>query len=171
MNHAVRTGRPLTPDEDALNPVLRAVRASFVTLHRHGALRGCTGSLEAVQPLALDVARTTCSSALSDPRFHPVSVVEVDDVDIEISVLSPLEPMTVRDETDLLAQLTPLVDGLVLAAGARRATFLPKVWEQLSSPQRFVAELKRKAGLPADFWSSGMTFYRYHTETFAEPVT
>lgn len=169
--HGVRTGRPLTLDEQCLSPVLRAIRASFVTLHRHGALRGCTGSLEAVQPVALDVARTACSSALADPRFHPVTAGEIDRLHIEISVLSPLEPMTVRDEADLLAQLVPETDGLVLAAGIRRATFLPKVWEQLPSPRTFVSELKRKAGLPADFWSSDMAVYRYHTETFAEPAT
>ncbi len=171
MNHAIRTGRPLNPDEETLDPVLRAIRASFVTLHRHGALRGCTGSLEAVQPLALDVARTACSTALSDPRFFPVSVEEVSEIDIEISVLSPLEPMTIRDEADLLDQLIPEVDGLVLTAGPRRATFLPKVWEQLPSPLAFVTALKRKAGLPDDFWSQEMSVYRYHTETFAEAAT
>jgi AmmeMemoRadiSam system protein A len=171
MSQAVRTGRPLQPDEDALSAALREIRASFVTLHRHGDLRGCTGSLEAVQPLALDVARTACSSALSDPRFYPVTAAELDGIDIEISVLSPLTPMTVRDEADLLGQLVPEVDGLVLMAGIRRATFLPKVWEQLPSPREFLCALKRKAGLPADFWSRDMAVYRYHTETFAEPAT
>jgi len=171
MTHAVRTGMQITPDTSSLNPALRAIRASFVTLHRHGALRGCTGSLEAVQPLALDVARTACSSALSDPRFYPVTAVELDDIDIEISVLSPLTAMSVRDEADLLDQLIPEVDGLVLTAGPRRATFLPKVWEQLPSPKAFVTALKRKAGLPDDFWSEAMAVYRYHTETFAEPAT
>jgi len=171
MTHAVRTGMPITPETSSLNPALRAIRASFVTLHRRGALRGCTGSLEAVQPLALDVARTACSSALSDPRFYPVTAEELDDIDIEISVLSPLTAMSVRDEADLLDQLIPEVDGLVLTAGPRRATFLPKVWEQLPSPKAFVTALKRKAGLPDDFWSGAMAVYRYHTETFAEPAT
>lgn len=171
MTSAVRTGRPLNPDQASLSPALRAMRASFVTLTRGGALRGCTGSLEAVAPLALDVARTACSTALSDPRFHPVAPAEVEDVLIEISVLSPLTPMTVRDEADLLTQLAPDVDGLVLAAGPRRATFLPKVWEQLPSPRAFVEALKHKAGLPADFWSADVKLYRYHTETFAEGAT
>ncbi|MGE3462466.1 MAG: AmmeMemoRadiSam system protein A [Pseudomonadales bacterium] len=168
MTHAVHTGVALSPDEEDLNPALRAIRASFVTLHRHGTLRGCTGSLEAVQPLALDVARTACSTALADPRFYPVTATELADIDIEISVLSPLTPMTVRDEADLIAQLRPEVDGLVLTMGSRRATFLPKVWEQLPSAKAFVAALKRKAGLPEDFWSTGMAAWRYHTETFAE---
>jgi len=170
MTHAVRTGLPLTPDTDSLNPALRAIRASFVTLHRDGALRGCTGSLEAVQPLALDVARTACSTALSDPRFYPVTAAELDDINIEISVLSPLTAMSIRDEADLLEQLIPEVDGLVLTAGPRRATFLPKVWEQLPAPKAFVTALKRKAGLPDDFWSAAVAVYRYHTETFAEPA-
>ena len=75
-----------------------------------------------------------------------------------------------RDEVDLLEQLRPGHDGLVLQAGAYHATFLPKVWESLPTPRRFVGELKRKAGLPADFWHEDIQLFRYHTETFGEPA-
>ena len=171
MIHGVCTGQPLSPEEGNLSPALMATRASFVTLRRGGELRGCTGSLEAVEPLALDVARTACSTALADPRFPPVDRDEVSTVHIEISVLSPLTALTVDDEDDLLERLQPGVDGLVLTSGLRRATFLPKVWEQLPCPRTFVAALKRKAGLPEDFWSERIGLYRYHTETFAEAAS
>ena len=95
---------------------------------------------------------------------------ELETVHIELSVLSPLRPFPVRDEVDLLEQLRPGHDGLVLQAGAYHATFLPKVWESLPTPRRFVGELKRKAGLPADFWHEDIQLFRYHTETFGEPA-
>ena len=167
--HGVRTGVPLPLDPEKLSGQLAETRAVFVTLRRHGQLRGCTGSLEARLPLAVEVARTACATALSDPRFPPVSAAEIHDISIEISVLSPLTPFPVRDEADLLARLVPGVDGLVLEAGPYQATFLPKVWEDLPSPRDFVAELKAKAGLPRNFWSPDIAFHRYHTETFAEP--
>lgn len=168
MIHGVDTGAPLHPEESVLTPALAAFRASFVTLMLGGELRGCTGSLEATQSLALDAAESACYSALSDPRFSPVQASEVADIAIEISVLSPLKPMPVRDEQDLLNQLIPGLDGLAIEVGLHRATFLPKVWEHLECSERFLKALKHKAGLPEDFWSDNVRLFRYHTETFAE---
>ena len=168
MIHGIRTGTPLQIEPESLSDRLSEARAVFVTLRSHGRLRGCTGSLEARSPLAVEVARTASATALADPRFRPVTPAEIDEISIEISVLSPLEPFPVRDEADLLARLVPGVDGLVLEAGPYHATFLPKVWEDLPSPRDFVAELKAKAGLPRNFWSPDITFHRYHTESFAE---
>ena len=164
----VETGRALSVDTGALPSTLLEVRCSFVTLHRRGELRGCTGSMEPLRPLAIDVAEVACQTALMDPRFFPVQPEELAEIDIEISILSPLEAFPVASEAELLARLQPGIDGLVLELGPRRATFLPKVWDSLPVPGDFVSELKRKAGLPADFWSDEVVVHRYHTETFAE---
>ena len=168
MTSGVETGAPLDVDLRSLPAVLTQNRASFVTLRRFGELRGCTGSLQASQPLAVDVAKTACQTALCDPRFNPLQTTEVDETHIEISVLSPLTPIEVDTEAQLLATLLPEVDGVVLEAGHRRATFLPKVWEQVPDAQSFLGELKHKAGLSQNYWSSDIKLYRYHTETFSE---
>ena len=166
--HGVRTGEPLPIQTDGLPAALLDVRCSFVTLRRLGELRGCTGSMEPCQPLAIDVAEVACRTALADYRFHPLQAEELDEIRIEVSVLSPLQPLPVASETELLARLQPGIDGLVLEFGPYRSTFLPKVWDNLPSPRKFVGELKRKAGLPPDFWSEEIVVHRYRTESFAE---
>jgi AmmeMemoRadiSam system protein A len=166
--HGVQTGSPLAIDHRLLSPTLSAVRASFVTLRLAGELRGCTGSLEAVQPLALEVAESACRTALSDPRFPPVQARELTRISMEIAVLTPLETLTVEDEADLLTRLNPGVDGLVMDFGSSRSTFLPKVWDHLPDPRSFVGELKLKAGLPRDYWSPDVVCFRYRTENFEE---
>ena len=171
IHRAVRIGEPLAVDVGRLPPALGAIRSAFVTLLRAGELRGCTGSLEPSEPLAVHVAHVACRTALYDPRFLPVRPDEVDALEIEISVLSPLTEFPVASEADLLSRLQPGVDGLVLKAAGRSATFLPKVWESLPAPRQFLAELKAKAGLPADYWSSDVRLFRYRTETFSDVET
>lgn len=168
IEHGLDCGAPPPIALDGLTPALCAWRASFVTLTTHGSLRGCIGSLEARRPLAEDVAGNAFDTAFSDPRFAAVQARELATIDIEISVLSPMTLLPVADEAQLLELLRPHLDGLVLAEGPRRATFLPKVWESLEQPSVFVAELKRKAGLPPDHWSDSIRVYRYRTETFGE---
>lgn len=168
IEEGVETGRPKSIDLNRLPAALQAIRCTFVTLHSEGQLRGCTGSMEPVQPLAVDVSVAACQTALNDPRFYPVQAEEIAGLHIEVSILSPLRAFPVAGEADLLARLEPGVDGLVLELGPRRATFLPKVWESLPDPRQFLTELKRKAGLPGDFWSEKMVLHRYHTETFGE---
>lgn len=140
--------------------------ASFVTLFLSGSLRGCIGSLEAHRSLAEDVAANAYSAAFRDHRFEPVTHTVVDELDIHISVLSTPERIQCESELGLLNQLIPGRDGLILEDGQHRATFLPAVWDTLPSPERFVAELKRKAGLPLDYWSESLRCYRYRTERF-----
>lgn len=142
--------------------------ASFVTLTRNGALRGCIGSLEAYRPLDEDVRANACAAAFSDPRFAPLTREELDGLRLEVSVLSAPQPMTVAGEADAIAQLRPGVDGVVLQLGARRATFLPQVWEQLGDPASFLRALRQKAGLPADFWSPQLQLSRYAVTKFIE---
>ena len=149
-------------------PRLDRPGASFVTLNKHGELRGCMGTLEAHRSLQHDVEENAYAAAFRDPRFPPVSAVEWPEVRIEISVLTPPEPLTFRDEADLRRQLQPGSDGVILQAGQRRATFLPQVWEQLSHPEVFLAQLKQKAGLSADFWSPEVVIQRYRVQKWKE---
>jgi AmmeMemoRadiSam system protein B/AmmeMemoRadiSam system protein A len=147
-------------------PELATWRASFVTLERAGNLRGCIGSLQARGALADDVARNAWNAAFADPRFAPLQRAEMHGLEIHVSVLTPPVPFPVRDEAELLARLRPGIDGLILADGARRATFLPAVWDDLPEPAAFVAALRRKAGLPAEHWSESLCIERYTAECF-----
>jgi AmmeMemoRadiSam system protein A len=159
----------LPVDCEALPRALRRPGATFTTLRLEGQLRGCCGSIEATNPLAVDAAGSAFRAAYRDPRFDPIGPHEIEALHLEVSVLMPLEAIAVSSETDLLDQLTPCVHGLVLTAGPQRATFLPKVWESLPDPYRFVAALKVKCGLPGDSWSDDFKFYRYQTVSFTEP--
>jgi AmmeMemoRadiSam system protein A len=155
------------PDEAELPADLRELRASFVTLTVGGELRGCCGTLEPRRPLATDVWHNARASAFGDPRFPPLEAREWRRVDLEVSVLSPLERVAVRTEAELIARLVPGEDGLVIAWRGSRATFLPKVWEQLRDPVEFVGHLKRKAGWTPQFWAEDVEVWRYFTEVIA----
>ncbi len=150
-------------DPAAYPAPLRAVLSSFVTLRKNTALRGCIGSLEASLPLVQDVARNAWRAAYRDPRFAPVDAAERDDLTLHVSVLSPAASMSFESEADLLRQLRPGVDGLIVREGAAYATFLPDVWESLPEPREFLAHLKQKAGLRVDHWSSRIQVSRYTT--------
>lgn len=166
IRKGLAAGAPSRPDPMDFAGRLREPGAAFVTLHRAGALRGCIGHLEASQPLVIDVADNAFAAAFRDPRFDPLAEWELDGLDLDISVLTPPEPMQFRDEPDLLRQLRPATDGLILEDRGRRGTFLPAVWQSLPEPELFLAELKRKAGLPATYWSPTIKVSRYRTETF-----
>lgn len=142
--------------------------ACFVTLTQDGELRGCIGTLQAHRSLLADIKGNAVSAALHDPRFVPLSADEFDATAVEVSLLSPTQVMEVRDEADALAQLRAGVDGVVFEYGGYRSTFLPQVWEQLPQPHQFMAQLKRKAGLPADFWAEGIRLSRYTVTKWRE---
>lgn len=139
-------------------------RASFVTLQKAGILRGCIGSLTATIPLPQDVMQNAFKAAFQDLRFPALTVEEFEAVDIHISVLSPSSKMSFSSEEDLMAQLRPGVDGLILADGQHRGTFLPSVWESITKPEDFITRLKNKAGLPDDHWSDTVEIYRYSAQ-------
>ena len=168
IEHGLASGQPLAVIPSEYHRDLKVVRASFVTLHRHGRLRGCIGHLEAVQPVVVDVAENAFAAAFRDPRFSPLTEKEWPDVELHLSLLTPPEPMQFRDEADLLDQIRPGEDGLILQDGPNRGTFLPSVWESLPDPVDFLVQLKYKAGLAANHWSDSMEFYRYHAESFGE---
>lgn len=161
IDHGVRYGQPPAIDPAEYAPELRELRATFVTLHLDGRLRGCIGSLEPARPLVADVAHSAYAAAFGDPRFPPVTPAEADRLEIHIAVLSPLARLEVRDEAGLLRALRPGVDGVLLRAHGRQGTFLPQVWESLPDPRDFVRELKHKAGLPRDAWEPDWEVWRY----------
>jgi AmmeMemoRadiSam system protein A len=151
------------------DPQLHARGATFVTLTLNGELRGCMGSLRRQRPLGEDVIANAVAAASKDPRFAPLSVREFDDVHVEVSLLSEPEFIDFADEADLLRQLRPHEDGLILFAGCGSATFLPQVWEQLPEPRKFLAALKRKAGMPVGRPVDGLMAARYAVEKWEEP--
>lgn len=157
---------PAPAPHEAWPPALAERRATFTTLTLAGELRGCCGSLDAARPLVEDVWHNAWASAFADPRFASVTTREIEALDISVSVLTPLEPVAFEDEFELMQRLERDVDGLVLACGARRVTFLPAVWELLPDSGRFLAELKRKAGWSSGSLPSGTRAWRYRTETF-----
>jgi AmmeMemoRadiSam system protein A len=156
------------PEAVAPSSPLAAVRAAFVTLRRSGTLRGCIGSLEATTSLQESVWHNARRAAFHDPRFAPLTRDELTDLEIHISVLGPLEPMQFESEADLLSQLRPKADGLVIEDGPHRATFLPDVWESLRDPQSFLCELKQKAGLSSNHWSRSFKAWRYKTHHYGD---
>jgi AmmeMemoRadiSam system protein A len=162
--YARLTGVPHEPARPTAPALLRP-GASFVTLESRGVLRGCVGTLLPRRPLYLDVCRNT-ENAMTDPRLPAVTAVDWPTLDIEVSVLSELEPVASGTRAELVAALRPGVDGLVLAVGPRRATFLPAVWEKLPEPQRFVSALLTKGGWASDRWPDDVVASRYTSEVY-----
>lgn len=142
--------------------------ACFVTLKHDGALRGCIGTVTPHQSLGADVRANALGAAFRDPRFKPLGVDEFARVHIELSVLSPVEPLTFGTESEALAQLRPGIDGVVFRYGHHHSTFLPQVWEDLQDGAEFLAHLKHKAGLPPDFWDPEVSLSRYTVSKWCE---
>lgn len=155
--------RPL-PQEDWLHQP----GATFVTLTCEGDLRGCIGSLQAHRALAEDVRHNAAAAAFGDPRFLPLTQQEFVGVEVEVSLLSATQPLAFSNEANALAQLRPGIDGIVLQYGHHRSTFLPQVWEHFPQPREFLAMLKRKAGLPEDFWAKEIELARYSVTKYCE---
>jgi AmmeMemoRadiSam system protein B/AmmeMemoRadiSam system protein A len=165
-------GLPGTDTALPEHPALSQPGATFVTLHdADGQLRGCVGRLEASRALGDDVRANARAAAFHDNRFAPLRAREWDGLQVEVSLLDEPEPLAVRSEAEALAALRPGVDGVVLEWHGARATFLPQMWEQLPHPARFVAALKRKAGLPADFWAADVQLSRYRVRSFGDART
>ncbi|MCH6563654.1 MAG: AmmeMemoRadiSam system protein A [Myxococcales bacterium] len=167
IRHGLDQGCPLDVDPSEYAPELRAPRATFVTLRCANALRGCTGSLEARRALVVDIAHNAYGSAFADPRFAALTHAELEGLELHLSILSELEPLQVASEAELIAQLRPKVDGLVLREGHRVGTYLPAVWDTLPDARLFLRDLKKKAGLPEDYWSSTLELSRYTVTTLS----
>lgn len=166
IRHGLETGQALEIDIAQYPAELQAEKATFVTLHRNKELRGCIGILKPVRPLAEDVAYNAWAAAFSDSRFMPLSADEIDDLDIHISILGTPGEMDFTSEDDLVKQIRPGIDGLIMEEGFNKGTFLPSVWESLIDSREFLRHLKLKAGLPANYWSDNIKVMRYTVEEF-----
>ena len=165
------TGAPVMPTPTQA-PWLDAAGACFVTLSKHGRLRGCIGSLMAHRSMKDDVIHNAQAAALHDTRFASVMADEAPSLAIEVSVLTAPVSLSFANEAHALWQLQPLVDGVIFLVEADgqtyRSTFLPQVWAQMSDVQQFMAQLKTKAGLAADFWSNAVQLQTYRVQEFHE---
>ena len=168
IQYGLKHRHTMRVDADVYDGQLQQQGGSFVTLYIKGALRGCIGTLQPYQPLVNDVAEHARAAAFSDPRFPPLAVDEFADIVISVSVLGKPHAISFRDEEDLISQLRPSLDGLIFEDGGNRGTFLPSVWESLPEPWQFMQQLKRKAGLPVDYWSDSLKIFRYTTQSFSE---
>ncbi|MEC9341046.1 MAG: AmmeMemoRadiSam system protein B [Pseudomonadota bacterium] len=166
IRHGLARGCAAQPDPARFPAALSRHGASFVTLKKAGELRGCVGSLEAVRSVVEDVAHNAWAAAFADPRFPAVTREETRHLALHISLLGEKERLHFEDEAELLRQLRPGTDGLVIREGARRATFLPQVWAALSEPEGFLHHLKMKAGMPDGHWSDRIEAWRYTVEEF-----
>jgi len=164
---ASQLGRGAAPAIDD-EPWLREPAATFVTLMQGADLRGCIGTLEPHRALGEDVHHNARAAAFSDPRFAPVRATEVDDLDVEVSLLTSPTPIRFSAHHELIAQLRPGRDGLILESGIRRATFLPQVWDSLPSPEEFLAHLKSKAGFATSTPSERFAVSRYEVMKWKE---
>jgi len=158
----------LPAERENAHDALARPAATFVTLTQWGDLRGCIGTLEAFRPLGLDVRANAVAAAFHDPRFPPLVVDEFAMIAVEVSLLSRREPIRPADEAELHTELRPGIDGVIIEYGRHRATFLPQVWEALAEPREFLSALKRKAGLPVDFWHPRVNVRRYSVTKWKE---
>lgn len=152
---------------DDLPALLTKAGATFVTLKKQGQLRGCIGSPQAWRPLAEDICDNAFKAAFRDPRFPPLTPSEWEKVELSVSVLTPPVAMRFSDQAELLAQLRPRIDGLIIEDQGKRALFLPSVWEQLPDKAQFLAHLKHKAGMAPDHWSPSFTASRFQALEFS----
>ncbi len=163
-----QTARGKTPkvNEIKFPRQLQAQRATFVTVKLDGKLRGCIGSTAPRQALITDVISSACKAVAADPRFPPVTEEEVPRLEVSVSILSTPRQVAFASEDELVAQLRPKADGLILLEGKKRGLFLPQVWDSLPDPRQFVRNLKVKAGLKPDYWSAKVKVFRFTTESF-----
>ena len=139
------------------------IGACFVTLEKNNNLRGCIGSVIARRPLINDIIMNAKNSAFSDPRFLPVQQNEISQLKIAVSILSEPKKISFTDENDLLRQMRPNIDGIIIKDGIYQAVYLPSVWEQLPDKREFLETLKVKAGLNPDYFSDTFEAYRFET--------
>ena len=169
LREAVTTGKLPEVSAEELSAKFTADKACFVTLTKHGELRGCIGYLEAQGPLYRAILDNARNAALHDPRFEPVTERELDRLEIEISVLTAPQPLAFNSPDDLLRKLQPRRDGVVLQMRGHGATYLPQVWEQIPDKTEFLDNLAIKAGCePKEWRKPGVRVSIYHVEAFKE---
>lgn len=163
-----RSGKMPRVDLASFSPRLHTVMGSFVTLKKEGQLRGCIGSMLPHQALVQDVVENAIKAAVCDRRFDPMTAEDLDAVDIQVSILTPACDLVFASEEDAQEKLRPGITGAILTCGDKRGVFLPTVWDSLPTPGAFLKGLKRKAGLPADFWSDEIRIETFEAEVIGE---
>ena len=150
-------------------PEFMEKRGCFVTLHSSGRLRGCIGIIEPIKSLIAGVKENAINAGFQDPRFSPVTLHEMHQITIEISILTKPVPLRFQNADDLKKLLKPGVHGVILSQGYRRATFLPQVWEQLPGTEDFLGHLCQKAGMEKTCWKDTKTAVEvYEVSAFSE---
>lgn len=147
---------------------LKEKLATFVTLYVGGELLGCIGTIEPHRSLEEDVKANALAAAFSDPRFPSLRKQDLSKLQIEVSLLTPLNPISFQGENDAQSKLRPFEDGVVLECAGYKSTFLPQVWEKLPDAKSFLRNLKKKAGFSEDFWSDDIKLYRYSVQKWTE---
>jgi len=166
IEQGLANGYPLKVELTDYDELLQEKRATFVTLKKEGDLRGCIGILVPIRPLVEDISHNAYAAAFNDHRFKPLTHDELTRLSIHISVLDIPTEIFFESEQDLIEQLQPGIDGLILEEGNLRATFLPSVWESINDAKEFIGHLKQKAGLPNNYWSDTIKARRYSVESF-----
>ncbi len=165
LNRAVKGEKPPVPKD--IPAVTQQNCGCFVTLTKHGNLRGCIGYIEGIKPLYQAIIDNAKNAALGDPRFPNVTPDELKNIKVEVSVLTPPEPFEYTDPDDLLNKIEPHVDGIILKKGMRQSTFLPQVWDQLPDKVTFLEHLAMKAGMGRDDWKDAQ-YKKYQAIHFEE---
>ena len=164
---AVAQDRAPHVELDSLPDRLQQPGASFVTLTRSGLLCGCIGTLKHEFPLAQDVVLRAAAAATDDPRFPPLQTDEIEDTEIEISVLTTPQPLAYNAPGEIPNLLVPGRDGVTIVHGLKKATFLPQVWKKVDGPEHFLTMLCQKARLPAEAWKRGeLEISTYRVDSF-----
>ena len=142
---------------------------TFVTLKIHGQLRGCIGNLSSTETVWDSVKRNAINAAFHDPRFSTLTDTELDQTEIEVSILTEPRPLEYQNGQDLTKKLRADIDGVIIRKGHASATFLPQVWEQLPQPEEFLSHLCMKAGLSSDAWKGPeLEVLTYQVQYFEE---
>ena len=146
---------------------LKEKKACFVTLTKNDELRGCIGHLEAIQPLYESVISNALNAGFNDTRFNPVTIKELKDIKIEISVLTKPQPIKYDSPEDLLEKLDSEL-GVIFRKGFYQSTFLPQVWEVIPDKKMFLEQLSMKAGLQKNAWQKNQDIQTYKVIKFKE---
>ena len=150
-------------------PAFQQRCGTFVTLKRNNQLRGCIGNLTGDRSVLEGIKHNAVQAAFHDPRFPPLTLDELKDLDVEVSILTRPKPLPYQNSQDLISKLRIHVDGVIIRKGSAAATFLPQVWQQLPQPELFMGRLCLKAGLSPDAWQrTPLEVMTYQVQHFHE---
>ncbi len=164
IQHGLHLSTRLRVNYKGIEAGLLKPRACFITLKIGQEICGRMGSLEPNMALIENIAHNAHSAAFNDPRFVPITKEAIEHLTIGITVLGEIETINCDNEKELLTQLTPQTDGVILSEDDLTATFLPDVWQQLIEPKDFIQQLKIQAGLAEDYWSDTLRFERFQVK-------